>query len=94
MGGRGRARRVDGDRAHGRGPRRSGAHSGRNYADPSGAVRAGLGTDSDSWWLYYRERDGQSFRKIKGKRSAALSLTNLETLIPIASSNKGYAIAN
>ncbi|HEX8307665.1 MAG TPA: S9 family peptidase [Allosphingosinicella sp.] len=64
------------------------------YADPGGTVRAGLGSDSDSWWLYYRERDGQSFRKIKGKRSADLSLSNLETLIPIASSNKGYAIAN
>ncbi|HEX8240796.1 MAG TPA: S9 family peptidase [Allosphingosinicella sp.] len=64
------------------------------YADPTGTVRAGLGSDIDSWWLYYRERDGQAFRKIKGKRSAALSLTNLETLVPIASSNKGYAIAN
>src|SRR5687767_1475828 len=64
------------------------------YADPTGTVRAGLGSDIDSWWLYYRERGGQSFRKIKGKRSAAMSLSNLETLIPIASSNKGYAIAN
>lgn len=64
------------------------------YADPRGTVRAGLGTDSDSWWLYYREQEGQSFRKIKGKRSAAQSLFNLETLIPIASSDKGYAIAN
>jgi dipeptidyl aminopeptidase/acylaminoacyl peptidase len=64
------------------------------YADPAGVVRAGLGSDLDSWWLYYREREGQGFRKIKGKRSAALSLTNLETLIPIASSDKGYAIAN
>jgi dipeptidyl aminopeptidase/acylaminoacyl peptidase len=64
------------------------------YADPNGIVRAGLGSDADSWWLYYREREGQSFRKIKGKRSAALSLSNLETLIPIASSDKGFAIAN
>lgn len=64
------------------------------YADPGGTVRAGLGSDLDSWWLYYREREGQGFRKIKGKRNAAMSLSNLETLIPIASSNKGYAIAN
>jgi dipeptidyl aminopeptidase/acylaminoacyl peptidase len=64
------------------------------YADPTGTVRAGLGSDIDSWWLFYREREGQGFRKIKGKRSAAMSLSNLETLIPIASSNKGYAIAN
>ncbi|HET9639126.1 MAG TPA: S9 family peptidase [Allosphingosinicella sp.] len=64
------------------------------YADPSGTVRAGLGSDIDSWWLYYREREDQSFRKIKGKRSAAMSLSNLEMLFPIASSNKGYAIAN
>lgn len=73
-------------------PARSGVWSW--YADPTGTVRAGLGSDVDSWWLYYRERDGQGFRKIKGKRSAAQSLFNLETLIPIASSNKGYAIAN
>ena len=64
------------------------------YADPRGIVRAGLGSDADSWWLYYRERDGQSFRKIKGKRSGDMSLTNLETLIPVAGSDKGYAIAN
>lgn len=64
------------------------------YADSGGVVRAGLGSDADSWWLYYRERDGQSFRKIKGKRSAAMSLSNLETLIPVAGSDKGYAIAN
>ncbi|HYI41292.1 MAG TPA: S9 family peptidase [Allosphingosinicella sp.] len=64
------------------------------YADPSGIVRAGLGSDVDSWWLYYRERDSQSFRKIKGKRSAGMSLSNLEMLIPVAGSDKGYAIAN
>jgi dienelactone hydrolase len=64
------------------------------YADPGGTVRAGLGNDTDSWWLYYREKEGGAFRKIKGKRSGELSLTNLETLIPIAGSNKGYAIAN
>ncbi|HLL30188.1 MAG TPA: S9 family peptidase, partial [Allosphingosinicella sp.] len=64
------------------------------YADPSGIVRAGLGSDADSWWLYYRERDGQSFRKIKGKRPADANLFNLETLIPVAGSDKGYAIAN
>ena len=64
------------------------------YADPSGVVRAGLGSDSDSWWLYYRERDGQNFRKIKGKRSPDMTLSNLETLIPVAGADKGYAIAN
>lgn len=64
------------------------------YADPSGTVRAGLGTDTDSWWLYYRERDGEPFRKIKGKRPGDETLYNLETLIPIASSDRGYAIAN
>lgn len=29
------------------------------YADPSGVVRAGLGTDADSWWLYYPGSTGR-----------------------------------
>jgi dipeptidyl aminopeptidase/acylaminoacyl peptidase len=64
------------------------------YADSSGTVRAGLGSDSDSWWLYYREGDSKGFRKIKGNRPGDANLFNLETLIPVAESDKGYAIAN
>lgn len=64
------------------------------YADATGVVRAGLGSDLDSWWLYYREREDGSFRKIKGKRSADMTLSNMEMLIPVAGSDKGFAIAN
>jgi dipeptidyl aminopeptidase/acylaminoacyl peptidase len=64
------------------------------YADPSGSVRAGLGTDSDTWWLYYRDREGDRFRRISGKRPANATLFDLDTLIPVAGSSQGYVIAN
>jgi dipeptidyl aminopeptidase/acylaminoacyl peptidase len=65
------------------------------YADATGTVRAGLGSDARSWWLYYREQEGKGFRRIaKIKRAEDETLLNLETLLPVAGSDKGYAIAN
>lgn len=65
------------------------------YADASGTVRAGLGSDAQSWWLYYREAEAKGFRRIaKIKRPEDETLWNVETLLPVAGSDKGYAIAN
>jgi dipeptidyl aminopeptidase/acylaminoacyl peptidase len=64
------------------------------YADANGVLRAGLGSDTDSWWLYYRDRPDGAFRRITGKRPGGGSLFNVETLVPLAGSDKGYVIAN
>ena len=65
------------------------------YADPSGVVRAGLGGDADRWWLLYREGGEGKFRRIaKGRRPEDRSIADVETLIPVAGSDKGYVIAN
>ena len=64
------------------------------YADPSGTVRAGLGSDGDRWLLLYREKESDRFRRIVGSRPDKGSAPDLETLVPIAGSDKGYVIAN
>src|SRR3954462_15556201 len=64
------------------------------YADANGALRAGLGSDTDSWWLYYRDRPDGAFRRINGKRPGGESLFNVDTLVPLAGTDKGYVIAN
>lgn len=65
------------------------------YADRDGTVRAGLGTEGGRWWLFYRESAQGGFKKIgAGRRPDNARLTDVEKLLPVAGSNKGYAIAN
>ncbi|HYE26703.1 MAG TPA: S9 family peptidase [Allosphingosinicella sp.] len=65
------------------------------YADRDGVVRAGLGTQGGRWWLFYRESAAAGFKKIgTGRRPHNDSLTDVEKLLPVAGSDKGYAIAN
>lgn len=65
------------------------------YADRNGTVRAGLGTEAGRWWLFYRESAASGFRKVgTGRRPENQSLTDVEKLLPVAGSEKGYAIAN
>ncbi|HEX8263598.1 MAG TPA: S9 family peptidase [Allosphingosinicella sp.] len=65
------------------------------YADRDGIVRAGLGTQGGRWWLFYRESAQAGFRKVgTGRRPDNQSLTDVEKLLPVAGSDKGYAIAN
>jgi dipeptidyl aminopeptidase/acylaminoacyl peptidase len=65
------------------------------YADSDGTVRAGLGTEGARWWLFYRETAAAGFKKIAtGRRPDNESLTDVEKLLPVAGSDKGYAIAN
>jgi dipeptidyl aminopeptidase/acylaminoacyl peptidase len=65
------------------------------YADRDGTVRAGLGTDSARWWLFYRDSAETGFRKVgTGRRPENQSVTDVEKLLPVAGSDKGYAIAN
>lgn len=37
------------------------------FADKDGIVRAGISYDSRSWKLYYREKEGEPFRIVRGK---------------------------
>ncbi len=65
------------------------------YADRDGTVRAGLGTEGGRWWLFYRETAQAGFKKIAaGRRPDNQRLTDVEKLLPVAGSDKGYAIAN
>jgi dipeptidyl aminopeptidase/acylaminoacyl peptidase len=65
------------------------------YADRDGVVRAGLGTEGTRWWLFYRETAQSGFKKIgAGDRPENAILTEVEKLLPVAGSDKGYAIAN
>jgi dipeptidyl aminopeptidase/acylaminoacyl peptidase len=65
----------------------------RWYADPHGVVRAGLGRDGDRWWLYYRENEQSGFRRVaKGKSDQ--TMFDVEKLVPVAGSDKGYVLAN
>ncbi|HEX8571858.1 MAG TPA: S9 family peptidase [Allosphingosinicella sp.] len=65
------------------------------YADRDGTVRAGLGTENGRWWLFYRESGQAGFKKVgTGRRPENESLTDVEKLLPVAGSDKGYAIAN
>lgn len=64
------------------------------YADSSGTVRAGLGVRGDRWFLLYRDTEGGRFRRTEAKRAVAQSATDLDYLLPVAGSDKGYAIAN
>ena len=64
------------------------------YVDPKGVVRAGLGTDAKRWWLLYRNDGAGEFRKIARGRHGEEAFTDVETVIPAANGDKGYAIAN
>jgi dipeptidyl aminopeptidase/acylaminoacyl peptidase len=64
------------------------------YADATGAVRAGLGSSGDRWVLLYREKDSGRFRRITARHADTDSTTDFDTLLPVAGSDKGYAIAN
>jgi dipeptidyl aminopeptidase/acylaminoacyl peptidase len=65
------------------------------YADRDGIVRAGLGSQGGRWWLFYRENAQAGFKKIgAGRRPENERLTDVEKLLPVAGSDKGYAIAN
>jgi dipeptidyl aminopeptidase/acylaminoacyl peptidase len=63
------------------------------YADPHGVVRAGGGRDGERWWLYYRENEQSGFRRI-AKGETDDTVLEVETLYPVAGSDKGYVIAN
>ncbi|HYD37108.1 MAG TPA: S9 family peptidase [Allosphingosinicella sp.] len=64
------------------------------YADSNGSVRAGLGVRGDRWFLLYRDKDGGRFRRTEAKRAVAQSAGDLDYLLPVAGSDKGYVIAN
>jgi hypothetical protein len=64
------------------------------YADANGAVRAGLGTDGDKRFLLYREGEDGRFRRITGKRVHEDTVAEVEKVIPVPGSDKGYAMAN
>jgi dienelactone hydrolase len=64
------------------------------YADANGIVRAGLGSADGKWFLLYREKEEGSFRRINGKRSHEDTLSDVERVIPIPGSDKGYALAH
>jgi dienelactone hydrolase len=59
------------------------------YADAGGAVRAGLGSEGDKYFLLYREKDGGTFRRIN-----RLNFENIEALMPIAGTDQGYVRAD
>ncbi|HEX8261383.1 MAG TPA: hypothetical protein VF547_00755, partial [Allosphingosinicella sp.] len=64
------------------------------YADSTGTVRAGLGVRGDRWFLLYRDKEGGRFRRTEAKREVAQSATDLDYLLPVVGSDKGYAVAN
>jgi dipeptidyl aminopeptidase/acylaminoacyl peptidase len=65
------------------------------HVDAGGTVRAGLGRSGGRWWLLYREKEGDPFRKIaKGGSNDDVKMTEVETLLPAAGSDKGYVLAN
>jgi dipeptidyl aminopeptidase/acylaminoacyl peptidase len=64
------------------------------YADAGGTVRAGLGSWDGKWFLLYREKEGSTFRRMSGKREHEDTLSDVERVIPVAGSDKGYALAH
>jgi dipeptidyl aminopeptidase/acylaminoacyl peptidase len=65
------------------------------YVDHTGAVRGGLGSEGEKWWLLYRESEDAKFRRIaRGKLPQDQALTDVETLLPVGGTDKGYVIAN
>ncbi len=61
------------------------------FADPKGVVRAGVGTRSGKWWVYYRA-DGQSDFERTSKRDYDED-DSVDRFVPVTGSDKGYAIA-
>lgn len=65
------------------------------YADPEGVVRAGIGAEGRRWWILYRGPGETKFRKIvKGRVSNKEQESDIDRVIPVVGSDKGYAIAN
>ncbi|MCW3847018.1 S9 family peptidase [Sphingomonas sp. LB-2] len=63
------------------------------YADSTGAVRAGMGIDGAEWWLLYRQKDGEMFKRtvsINGNRGED---SNVSEFFLVAGSDQGYAVA-
>ena len=67
----------------------------RWFADSTGAVRAGLGLEGNRFWVLYRENANAKFRRIlKTRLNDKEDDSNIELFIPIAGSDKGYAVAD
>ncbi|HEY1605287.1 MAG TPA: S9 family peptidase [Allosphingosinicella sp.] len=65
------------------------------FADAAGVVRAGLGHQNGSTFVFYRDKPDVDFRKIARIRDPKeTSAIDVELLFPSATSDKGYAIAN
>jgi dipeptidyl aminopeptidase/acylaminoacyl peptidase len=63
------------------------------YADSAGVVRAGIGNNDGKWWMLYRSRDGDSFRRLESHKGGKDD-NHLQQVIPVAGSDKGYAVAD
>ncbi len=65
------------------------------YADPSGVVRAGIGSEGRNWWLLARASPDAPFEKIIRKRvKDSDKETDIERFVPVTGSSEGYAVAN
>ncbi len=61
------------------------------YADGSGAVRAGIGSKGERWWVVYRAQAHGEFARSRPRGGGADS--DIETLLPVSGTDQGYAVA-
>ena len=63
------------------------------YADRAGVVRAGVGSAGTKWWVYYRADATADFERTIRRDARADDDSDVESFVPIAGSDQGYAVA-
>ena len=64
------------------------------YADSDGVVRVGMGTRDGRYWTYYRDRDGEDFRRSQRRDvGTGAGDTRIDSFTLAPGSAQGYAVA-
>lgn len=64
------------------------------YADGAGTVRAGMGVDGAKWWLIYRQKAGESFKRTVRINANRGEESPINEFFPVPDSDLGYAVAD
>jgi dipeptidyl aminopeptidase/acylaminoacyl peptidase len=68
-------------------------HVWRWFADRSGTVRTGIGSEGGKWWVYYRHDANSPFKR-SASRSTLDTANQIDTFEAAPGSDQGYAVAS
>lgn len=63
------------------------------FADPSGVVRAGIGTNEGKWWVLYRANDTGDFKRVLRSTDATAD-QHVQQFVVGLGTDQGYAVAD